>query len=947
MTGTGNWSNVTKVINSTYDATIRWRVHANDSAGNMNTSQSYSFQTTDTAYPQYSNNQTNSTEAGEDALFSLYWSDNIGLVGYVFSFDNGTGAFTNDSCVEMTGTGNWSNVTKIINSTYDATIRWIIYANDSAGNMNTSHTYTFQTIDTVYPQITIDSPQNQTYNTQSIWFNITLDEAGDWCGYSLDGVANISMDGGGTTWYKQNSSMGEGSHYVTYSCNDTAGNMNSSAITEYFKVDTTYPQYTEFNPADESIFSRDTEVNFDVSTNENTNMTVHYWKSSNIYTLTNTSYTQLPQNTSPPLVVGNYNWNFTVCDQGGLCNQSDTYSFSVHGNLKYDEFKGSGSTTNLDFVSEDTNISNLVLETSYGFINWTQNVTLNDTYDIDAAIDVTYNRIFVDSSMYPSLNKSAHLVMRNLNFGGVIILKDGADCPPAICQNISWNTSTGLLEFDVTEFSEYTAAEANQSKIDNNKTGSLNARIYVLMKVQFYNSGTWIDDDVVVDDEVSRNISAGEIIKLDSLFNGKWNTTANATHGSGTYRVYAAVTDQDNNVLRNINGTWLNATYNFTLTLAQDNPPIITIDSPQNKTYPTTSVWFNVTLNKAGDWCGYSLDGAANVSMDGSATAWHKENSSMALGTHSVTFSCNDTAGLMNTTDALYFSIYNTTSINPVLVSSATPNIGDIVNISARLLNAAENPIPDQNISFYYNSTYIGANITNSTGWAVYAWDTSGVAQSGIYFINATFSGNDTLYAYRSHNDSTQITMSYKSISIHEADNATDKLWKLQNIPVNFSYYCYAGLDSCNDNYADNSDGDGTPTNFTIENTGDSVDVLAYVTADYDNSDYYICSSNESKEDGDHDSCKDEPATGENGADNLQIYIPAISEWRSIPNTNRDGTASALAIECDIPASTNISGIDFQVRAPYGTKGAYSATIIFVAYSDKCSNGDEGKYYQP
>ncbi|NOQ37727.1 hypothetical protein GQ472_02455, partial [archaeon] len=585
------------------------------------------------------------------------------------------------------------------------------------------------------PNITINSPDNDTYSTISIWFNVTLDKTGSWCGYSLDGASNVTMDGSGTTWYKENSTMAEGSHNVTFSCNDTAGNMNASAITEYLTIDSIYPIYTTINPSNNSIFYEPAEFSFNITTSENTNMTVYYWNSSDTYTLTNISYTQLPKNTSIPLSVGIYNWNFSVCDEGGLCNQSDTYTFSVYGGITYDEFDTYGSTSNLNFISEDANVSNIILDTSYGLINWTVNVTINKTYDLDTAIDITDNKIFVNTTMYPALNKSAHLVMRELNFGGVKILKDGADCPSAICQNITWDTQTGLLEFDVTEFSEYEAAEANQSKIDNNKTGSLDARIYVLMKVQYYNetSSQWVDDDTVVDDEVTRNISAGELIKLDSLFNGKWDTTANATYGSGTYRVYAAVTDESDDVLKNVDGTWLNATFNFTI---DTGPPSITIDSPDNDTYNTASVWFNVTLGETGSWCGYSLDGAANVTMDGSGTTWYKENSTMTIGSHNVTFSCNDTEGNMNASEVTeYFTVYGVTSINPVLTDESSPNVGDVVNLSARLLNSTSDALEWQNISFYYNSTYIGSNITNSTGWAVYMWDTLSVGASGTYFI--------------------------------------------------------------------------------------------------------------------------------------------------------------------------------------------------------------------
>jgi len=46
MTGTGNWSNVTKTINSTVDCIIRWRVYANDTSNNWNTSSIYNYVTT-------------------------------------------------------------------------------------------------------------------------------------------------------------------------------------------------------------------------------------------------------------------------------------------------------------------------------------------------------------------------------------------------------------------------------------------------------------------------------------------------------------------------------------------------------------------------------------------------------------------------------------------------------------------------------------------------------------------------------------------------------------------------------------------------------------------------------------------------------------------------------------------------------------------------------------
>ncbi len=85
------------------------------------------------------------------------------------------------------------------------------------------------------------------------------------------------------------------------------------------------------------------------------------------------------------------------------------------------------------------------------------------------------------------------------------------------------------------------------------------------MKVQFYNSTLgWIDDDTVVNDSSARTLAPGKILKLDSAFNGKWNTSL-ACCSAGTYRVWAAVTNENKNIARNYNQSSIVATYNFTI----------------------------------------------------------------------------------------------------------------------------------------------------------------------------------------------------------------------------------------------------------------------------------------------------------------------------------------------------------------------------------------------
>ena len=95
--------------------------------------------------PSSSNNYTNGTGAGTTINHSVNWTDAEGLNNFVFSFDNGNGTFLNDTSVGMTGTANQSNITKVVNSTGGATIRWMVYANNSANAFNVTDTFSYTT----------------------------------------------------------------------------------------------------------------------------------------------------------------------------------------------------------------------------------------------------------------------------------------------------------------------------------------------------------------------------------------------------------------------------------------------------------------------------------------------------------------------------------------------------------------------------------------------------------------------------------------------------------------------------------------------------------------------------------------------------------------------------------------------------------------------------------
>jgi|GEM_PF-3248971 len=96
---------------------------------------------------------------------------------------------------------------------------------------------TVESVDTSPPNITVESPLNQTY-LQDVWFNVTAVDnykVGS-CKFSLDGQSNTTMSNDSYThFYYHNSSMTIGQHNVVFYCNDSEGNLNQTD-TIYFTV---------------------------------------------------------------------------------------------------------------------------------------------------------------------------------------------------------------------------------------------------------------------------------------------------------------------------------------------------------------------------------------------------------------------------------------------------------------------------------------------------------------------------------------------------------------------------------------------------------------------------------------------------------------------------------------------------------------------------------------
>lgn len=251
----------------------------------------------DLVKPLWRNQGQNASTIGVGWPILLYAQGKDKALDFAWLETNETGAWQNkttySSPMDMNDASEvwtWSNFTWQNSSiTESKVVGWRIYYNDTSGNENVTDTMAFK-VDATPPTITIDSPQNIIYGSSSIWFNVTLDESGSWCGYSLNGAANKTMSNDSSThFYDLNSSMPDGSYHVVFYCNDSYGNMGSNET--WFTVSTMNMDITkDMNP--NFIVARENET-INVTTDVKINQT-----SSNITGINITD--EVPYDFSPP-----------------------------------------------------------------------------------------------------------------------------------------------------------------------------------------------------------------------------------------------------------------------------------------------------------------------------------------------------------------------------------------------------------------------------------------------------------------------------------------------------------------------------------------------------------------------------------------------------------------------------------------------------------------------
>jgi parallel beta-helix repeat protein len=335
---------------------------------------------------------------------------------------------------------------------------------NSTINITTNMFMSINLHDSSPPALSIVYPTAQNYSTNVSELNYTFVDSsgGSSCWYSTNGgAANHSIVQAGMNF--TNITSHEGENTWTLYCNDTEGNLNSTAITFY--KDTMLPAISLISPMNFGGAIEGTNISFsynilDASSIQSCSLFVN-----NVAIATNASINKTNAQFVRTLSIGEYVWHINCTDSLNNQNTSEVRYLSVFPMSTF-----SGQTTNLSNQNIQ-NISNFTLEVpSSGLVSFEGTVNLSGSLNFANYVTIRNNYISVDSAHVTQLNRSATIKFYNLNIQKPIVLRDNVTCLE--CQILSQDNEN--ITFNVPHFTTYTVSEnARLTAYDDTDTSIL------------------------------------------------------------------------------------------------------------------------------------------------------------------------------------------------------------------------------------------------------------------------------------------------------------------------------------------------------------------------------------------------------------------------------------------------------------------------------------------
>ena len=594
----------------------------NDTNNNWNSTTKRYF-TVDTIYPVLYIDHPQNTS---------YTSNNITLNYTIIETNKGSCWYNNGSASNFTLTNCDTNITFL---SRQGSINLTLYANDTTNKVNSTSVAFY--VDSIIPFITIQSPDNTTYTTSVLDFNVTVNENASLCQYSLSGCLNISLiKENMTSWGKTVAGISEGSNYVIYSCNDTNNNWNSTTK-RYFTVDTVPPFITILSPTNSSYNIN--SIDFNVTTSEDSSLcqysldhasnvslikenatawgktvteisegsrnvifscndTFNNWNSTNISFFVDTIppilYIDFPQNTS--YTTTNTTLNYTITDVTSSVS-SCWYNLNNETNITIEScvnitFTSSQGSTNLTLFANDTQDNTNQTSVVFYVDSISPSITINRpeektyAYETDLSLNCTVSDsgIGLSSCWYKVINSTSYIIIDNTTLTS--------------CTNTTFNVPRDG-NYNVTVYSNDSLNNENNAvrkfAISTDKPAiELNAP----SNNKWFNNGTTINFNFTSTD--SDGIST---CNLWSNFTGTWHLNYTWIHPTSGIQNYTTLDLNDGIYKWNV---WCNDTLNkenwamdnFTVSVDTVYPQII-INEPTHSTYRVTygQTVYTLTIN--------------------------------------------------------------------------------------------------------------------------------------------------------------------------------------------------------------------------------------------------------------------------------------------------------------------------------------------------------------
>lgn len=224
----------------------------------------------------------------------------------------------------------------------DGSYYWNVSCKDNSNLTGWSQTRYF-TVDTTNPQLSIQHPQNITYNVWTVPLNyIASDNIGaPTCFLYIDGISYGELPGCVNATI---AGFSDGAHNVTMYVNDSAGNSNSSTVS--FTIDTSAP-IIALNSPPEGYATNSTTVEFNFTATDNLSPTMNcsLYVDGSLLQYNPSIANNTPMIFSQLLSQGQYNWTITCTDGANNTAASETRNLTVDASAPVVSIQSPANTT--------------------------------------------------------------------------------------------------------------------------------------------------------------------------------------------------------------------------------------------------------------------------------------------------------------------------------------------------------------------------------------------------------------------------------------------------------------------------------------------------------------------------------------------------------------------------------------------------------------------------